>query len=383
MTPQQFSKQLLQWYDIAGRHDLPWQAPKTPYRVWVSEIMLQQTQVKTVLRYFTPFMQAFPTVEALAHADQDTVLAYWSGLGYYARGRHLHQAAQTVVFEKAGQWPQTLDQWQALPGVGRSTACAIMSITQNRCFAILDGNVKRVLARLDGIDQWPGQASVEKALWQRAQTLMQTQRCGDYTQAIMDLGASVCTRTRPKCDQCPVANACVAKAQNLTHVLPRPKPKKIKPTHFMIVWVLQRASDQAVYLIQKPARGIWGGLWSLPEARLNKTQAPVSQQLRAQMLDQQAYAQALSHLRESLPATEWDLVEWPSFKHTFTHYHLWVTPIVGVVPKDWVPPPSQPGAWDSGTHGAWVALASALERGLPAPVKQVLKQLERDHGKTS
>ena len=206
MTPQQFSSQLLQWYDQAGRHDLHWQSPKTPYRVWVSEIMLQQTQVQTVLRYFTPFMQAFPTVEALAHADQAAVLAYWSGLGYYARGRHLHQAAQMVVFERAGQWPQTLAEWQALPGVGRSTACAILAITQNRCFAILDGNVKRVLARFDGIDQWPGQASVEKTLWQRAQTLMQTERCADYTQAIMDLGASVCTRAHPKCDQCPVAS---------------------------------------------------------------------------------------------------------------------------------------------------------------------------------
>lgn len=333
-TSSLFSQLLLQWYDRYGRHDLPWQQDKTPYKVWVSEIMLQQTQVATVIPYYLRFMQRFPTIQTLAEADQETVLAYWSGLGYYARGRNLHRAAQQIMGEHQGIFPQTLEQIMALPGVGRSTAGAILSIALQQRAPILDGNVKRVLCRLDAVEGWPGTKSVETRLWQSSNELTPYTRFGDYTQAIMDLGATLCTRTKPQCSRCPAQLLCQAYAQGRVAEFPFSKPKVNKPSKKTKMGVLQNEQGQ-VWLQKRPEKGIWGGLWALPE---------IPEGIDSQWMD--------------------NLVKWPEFKHTFSHYHLWIEPHVGQVAE---PLPFE---------GEWVDLAHAQQRGLPAPVKTLLNQLD-------
>jgi len=254
-----FPQKVLAWFDQHGRKNLPWQQDINPYRVWVSEIMLQQTQVKTVIPYYEKFMTSFPDVQTLASADQDTVLKHWSGLGYYARARNMHKAAQMVCDDFAGVFPDNLESMQSLSGIGRSTAAAILSIASNQQEAILDGNVKRVLSRVFTVVGWPGKADVLKKFWVLAEQTTPKTRNADYTQAIMDLGATLCTRSKPRCEDCPLKTDCLAFQQGNQTEYPTKKPKKEMPEKHTVMLILQ--NDQQEVLMQKrPAVGIWGGL---------------------------------------------------------------------------------------------------------------------------
>ena len=259
-----FASRLLNWFDTHGRKDLPWQNPATPYRVWLSEIMLQQTQVATVIPYFERFVQHFPNVVMLAAARQDDVLSLWSGLGYYARARNLHRAARQLIEQYAGDFPDTLELVQALPGIGRSTAGAILSLSRGAPHAILDGNVKRVLARYHAVDGWPGKAAVARRLWQLAEFALPGERAGAYNQAMMDLGATLCTRARPRCGACPVQAGCAAFATQSPERYPGRRDRQPLPVRETCMLVL-RDSRQAVLLERRPESGRWGSLWSFPE----------------------------------------------------------------------------------------------------------------------
>ncbi|HKU16118.1 MAG TPA: A/G-specific adenine glycosylase [Steroidobacteraceae bacterium] len=293
---------LLAWFDRAGRKNLPWQHDPTPYRVWVSEIMLQQTQVATVIGYYERFMQRFPDVRALAAAPGDEVLHLWTGLGYYARARNLHRAAQIIVAEYAGEFPQTIESVQALPGIGRSTAGAILALSRSQRHPILDGNVKRVLARYFGIEGFPGEREVEKVLWERADECTPAERVAHYTQAIMDLGATLCVRSRPLCAACPLAEPCVARIEGRQSALPAPRPKKARPQRSAYVVLLVR-DDGAVLLERRPPAGIWGGLWTLPQ------------------FDERAAAQSWIGKEEGA-------VDLPPYAHAFTHFDLTLHPLL-------------------------------------------------------
>ena len=260
-----FARALLAWFDRHGRHDLPWQRDPTPYRVWVSEIMLQQTRVAAVIPYFERFTARFPDVDALAGAGLDEVLGLWSGLGYYARGRNLHAAARAVCANHGGRFPDTLEELVALPGIGRSTAGAILALAFGRRQPILDGNAKRVLARYHAVAGWPGESRVGARLWSLAERLTPCRRVGDYTQAIMDLGATLCTRTRPTCLLCPLADGCRAHALGDPVRFPAPRPKRAYPTREKLLVVMRDAGGR-VLVERRPPSGIWGGLWSFPEA---------------------------------------------------------------------------------------------------------------------
>ncbi len=259
---------LLAWWDHHGRKDLPWQqnppGNRGRYRVWVSEIMLQQTQVATVLRYYDTFLAAFPDVVALAHAEPDAVLHRWSGLGYYARARNLHRAAQVVRDEHGGEIPANFDQLAQLPGIGRSTAGAILALADHQRHPILDGNVKRVLARVFRVAGYPGDTAVAKQLWSLAEQCTPAERVANYTQAIMDLGASLCARRKPACPQCPLAEGCLAHRHGVAAQLPARKPPKARPRRATVVLICVRP-DGAVLLERRPNAGLWGGLWGLPE----------------------------------------------------------------------------------------------------------------------
>lgn len=259
-----FAARLLAWSGEFGRRGLPWQTDRTPYRVWVSEIMLQQTRAATVMPYYTRFVTAFPTVEDLAAGKLDRVLGLWAGLGYYARARNLHRAARQVVREHGGAFPMNTDGLMDLPGVGRSTAGAIMALAYGKRAPILDGNVKRVLARYEAVEGWPGRATVQKALWAHAERFTPHEKVAEYTQAIMDLGATVCTRTRPRCGECPLAEDCKARIRGLQAVLPTPRPGKVRPQRDVRMLLIANA-DREVLLERRPPNGIWGGLYSLPE----------------------------------------------------------------------------------------------------------------------
>ena len=300
-----FADRLLAWFDDHGRKDLPWQRDITPYRVWVSEIMLQQTQVQTVIPYYERFMTSFPTVVDLANAPLDDVLHHWSGLGYYARARNLHKAAGIVRDEFAGEFPKSFDDVVALPGIGRSTAGAVLAIATGQRHAILDGNVKRVLARYRAIEGWPGKADTLNALWQAAETCTPEQRVADYTQAIMDLGATLCTRTRPGCLLCPFETDCVAHAQGNETAYPGKKPKKAKPlkTTTMVLAV----HEDRIYLERRPPSGIWGGLWSLPEVE---------------------DGDVTSWCRQRFDCAAEPESSWETLRHSFSHYDLDVRPVV-------------------------------------------------------
>jgi len=346
-----FSQQLLNWFDQYGRHDLPWQQQQTAYRVWVSEIMLQQTQVKTVIPYYQRFMQRFPTLLSLAEAQQDEVLALWSGLGYYARGRNLHKAAQVIQEAHYGEFPKTFDEILALPGIGRSTAGAILSMALKQRYAILDGNVKRVLSRYLAVEGWPGNKTIENRLWLDAEAFTPEQRFDDYTQAIMDLGATLCTRSKPACESCPVQQGCQAYQQQRVSEFPFSKPKKEKPVRQANLLMLMNSKDQ-VWLEQRPQKGIWGGLWSLP-----------------QFDSLEELTQAFNSNKETDSALQSSLVKWNEFRHTFSHYHLDIEPVklVQEAPAEW--------------NGQWHTFTQALQLGLPAPVKSLLSQLENEHVK--
>jgi A/G-specific adenine glycosylase len=259
-----FAPALLAWFDVDGRKDLPWQRDPTPYRVWVSEIMLQQTQVATVVPYFTAFMQRFADVRALAEARLDEVLHLWSGLGYYARARNLHRAAQAMARSHGARFPESIDEAMALPGIGRSTAGAILALSLGQRHPILDGNAKRVLTRQFGIDGNPGGAAVEQRLWSLAEACTPRERVAEYTQGIMDLGATLCTRARPACLLCPVGADCVARSLGLEDRLPARRARAHRPQREAWLVVAMRGGHK-VLLERRPASGIWGAMWGLPE----------------------------------------------------------------------------------------------------------------------
>ena len=344
--PEAFAKRVLKWFDLHGRKDLPWQHDTSPYRVWVSEIMLQQTQVKTVIPYFERFMATFPDVQSLADAPEDEVLHLWTGLGYYARARNLHKAAQRVAGELGGQFPDTVEGLCDLPGIGRSTAGAIVSIALGERASILDGNVKRVLARYHRVEGWPGQSRVHNRLWEVAEQYTPTQRCADYTQAMMDLGATLCTRSAPACDICPLTSGCEARAQGDQLKYPGKKPRKtmpVKATHFLIV----RSRQGDIWLEKRPSSGIWGGLWCFPE--IDQPEAG-----NTHCLDLWGTAPASIAVQQD-------------FRHTFSHYHLDITPVV--VELD-----SNPQAVMEDTRQLWYNVRQPPQIGLAAPVASLLEQ---------
>ncbi|NJD30661.1 MAG: A/G-specific adenine glycosylase [Gammaproteobacteria bacterium] len=301
-----FAPALLAWFDVDGRKDLPWQQDPTPYRVWVSEIMLQQTQVSTAIPYYTAFLRRFPDVRALASARLDEVLHLWSGLGYYARARNLHRAAQAIVRRHDGRFPESIEEVMELPGIGRSTAGAILALSRGERHPILDGNVKRVLTRYFGVDGYPGDAAVEKRLWAQAEACMPRDRIAAYTQGIMDLGATVCTRTRPACLLCPVGSQCVARERGWQDRLPSPRPRVHRPRREAWLVVAMRG-EHKVLLERRPPSGIWGGLWGLPEF---PTRAHAEQWCR-------------EHLSGAAEPLRGD-----SLRHAFSHFDFEMRPLV-------------------------------------------------------
>lgn len=346
LSASAFGHLTLEWFDEHGRKHLPWQQSQTPYRVWVSEIMLQQTQVATVIGYFSRFMERFPDVESLASAPIDDVLHLWTGLGYYARARNLHRAAQKVVNEYGGVFPvESVEALCELPGIGRSTAGAIISLSGNGRAPILDGNVKRVLCRVHAVEGWPGKPAVERALWHLAERYTPHQRVGDYTQAMMDLGATVCTRTNPTCLLCPYEADCLAHRYSQETAYPEPKPKKVIPTRHTHLLVLM-SEEGKVLLERRPESGIWGGLWSLPQFETTSA-------IQA-WLDTYAPRAVMDH-------------EWQSITHVFSHFRLVMQPVPARVKQ--IPF----GIADEGQR--WVDPSDLSGFGLPAPIKTLLLSL--------
>lgn len=308
MSRDWFADRVLAWFDRYGRKHLPWQQDIDPYRVWVSEIMLQQTQVTTVIPYYERFLARFPDVEALAAADLDEVLHHWTGLGYYARGRNLHAAARQVVAEHGGRFPEDPDDLARLPGIGRSTAGAITAIAYGRRAAILDGNVKRVLARFHAVPGYPGEGQALKTLWAHAEAHTPEQRIADYTQAMMDLGATVCVRRRPLCDVCPVAARCEARRRGETERFPERKARRPKPERAARMFLVVDSGGRCL-LEQRPARGLWGGLWTPPERDADYS---------------------VGRLCDEFGIGPGDVADSRSgavFRHTFTHFHLHIEPV--------------------------------------------------------
>src|SRR5579883_521913 len=349
MTPQQFQTLLLNWFDQHGRKHLPWQQNKTPYRVWISEIMLQQTQVMTVIPYYERFMQRFPDLVSLANAHEDDVLHLWAGLGYYSRARNLHRAAKMVMEAYQGQFPNTVTELQKLPGIGQSTAGAIASIAFQQRAAILDGNVKRVLARVHGMMEPVNEKGVEAKLWALADHYTPAKRTADYTQAMMDLGATLCTRSKPQCGRCPLIQHCAAYAQGIVDLLPKKKATKALPTREATFVILQH--NNRVLLQKRPPLGIWGGLWSLPELEGQADQKKITsfcrQHFQVEVIDQHALA---------------------PFRHTFSHYHLDIFPVIALIKKA----PVQ--IMEEGQQ-IWYNLTQPASLGLPKPVQSLLRKI--------
>jgi A/G-specific adenine glycosylase len=347
MTPQPFQiqKRLLAWFDRHGRKHLPWQQNKTPYRVWVSEIMLQQTQANTVIPYFHRFMQQLPDLASLAHASIDTVLHLWAGLGYYSRARHLHRTAQIIMTQYAGQFPDTFTQLISLPGIGPSTAGAILAIAFNQQTAILDGNVKRVFARLYGLTDPINEKSVEKTLWHLAQQHTPAKRVADYTQAIMDFGATLCTPRQSKCSLCPFATHCCAYQQGNVEILPIKRATRNLPTRETTFLLIKR--NQHILLRKRPPKGIWGGLWSLPEI----TGRPVKKSIR--QFCQQHFHILITNGEKLNP-----------FRHTFSHYHLDLFPVL--IHSKAIPPKAM-----DATQQIWYNFSDSI--GVPKPIQSLLK----------
>ena len=340
-----FSTRVIRWQKKHGRHDLPWQNTRNAYRIWLSEIMLQQTQVATVIPYYRRFLRRFPGIKTLAAAPLDDVLAVWSGLGYYSRARNLHRAAQQIIAHHRGRFPRDLEAVLALPGIGRSTAAAICVFAFGDRHAILDGNVKRLLARCFGIAGYPGDARTAARLWRKAGQLLPLRNAEPYTQGLMDLGAAVCTRGKPRCDVCPVARECIARRRGIIGELPAPRPRKRLPQRRAQMLVLLHAGQ--VLLEKRATSGIWGGLWSLPEV------APNADVI---MLCAQRYGAEV--------ATS---VALPTVAHGFTHFKLDIEPrrlgVARVAPRA-----AAPGVM-------WLPLEEALGAAIPAPVRRILAAL--------
>ncbi|TDJ46767.1 MAG: A/G-specific adenine glycosylase [Gammaproteobacteria bacterium] len=338
---------LLEWWDVHGRKDLSWQRDPSPYRVWVAEIMLQQTQVATVERYYQRFVNRFPDVTTLAGADLDAVLHLWSGLGYYARARNLYRAAGVVRDEYDGALPTDLDALMNLPGIGRSTAGAILALSGDRRHPILDGNAKRVLARLFGIAGWTGSAAKLRVLWDLADACTPAVRPAHYTQAIMDLGATVCTRGRPDCERCPLGRMCVARHAGLTLSIPAPRPRRERPQRAAVLVMLVR-DDGAVLLERRPDSGVWGGLWCFPEA---ETVAAVG-----------------DWCLNRIGSAPRQVIVRPVVSHRFTHFDLDMTPVEARIAAD------TPCVMD-GDRWLWYNRYKPAAVGLAAPVARLLESV--------
>lgn len=338
-----WQKNILTWYDQWGRKNLPWQHPITPYTVYLSEIMLQQTQVRTVIPYFNKFITAFPSIQALASAERNEVLALWAGLGYYARARNLHRAAQLIQEKHAGIFPQDLDSLIQLPGIGLSTAGAIRSIAFNQKTPILDGNVKRILARYFSIEEPIDSSTGLKLLWDFAEKLTPKHRVAAYTQAMMDLGATICTRTKPNCHHCPLQSSCTAYAKQTVLLYPQKKRKAALPI-IQAYFLLLRHKKNAIYLHKREEKGLWGGLWSLPQFQTEKSLFTF--------------------------CTEWNidkkvLYPIPKFRHSFTHYHLEIYPYYTNINKIAIKKIPQ---------GEWVSTKNLKKYGKPAAIQKILKK---------
>jgi A/G-specific adenine glycosylase len=347
-----FATRIIHWQQRHGRHTLPWQASRDPYRIWLSEIMLQQTQVATVIPYFERFVARFPNLRSLAAAHEDDILARWSGLGYYSRARNLHAAARILADRPDGQFPATAEAIAQLPGVGRSTAAAVAALAFGQRCAILDGNVKRVLARHGGVTGWPGDKNVEAGLWQLAESRLPplsrkgTDTIASYTQGMMDLGALVCTRSAPACNACPVNADCIARAQGRTAELPTPRPRKNLPERQVQMLVLL---DRGELLLEKrPPRGIWGGMWSLPELPAGDDPA--------------------RHCREHFGFTAHSARTLPPLSHSFTHFKLHIQPVELRLARRLAASPGH----------IWLPPIDALGAALPAPIRKLVTQLTDD-----
>jgi A/G-specific adenine glycosylase len=350
--PSEFSTRLLAWYAQHGRHHLPWQHDATPYRVWVSEVMLQQTQVATVIPYYERFMARFPSIESLASAPLDEVLHLWTGLGYYARARNLQACAKVLVTQHQGIFPRKIDELIALPGIGRSTAGAILALSAGQRHPILDGNVKRVLARVYGIEGDPGSAAVIAAMWTQSEVCTPTVGVSAYTQAIMDLGATRCTRHRPACVVCPMNDQCMAACQGRQSELPGKKQKRFRPSREATLLIAEMTSHGscAVFVQQRPPSGLWGGLWSPPQF--------------------ESEADALEWCRKELGGTQVDTRLLAPIDHAFTHYHLRLKPVrVRCQPRLKI---------HDGSDQLWYPLDAPPRIGLPQPIRRLFDRLRSD-----
>lgn len=345
-----FQKKVLTWFGRHGRKDLPWQQDKTPYRVWVSEIMLQQTQVGTVISYYEKFMKRFPSVFDLAKANLDDVMSLWSGLGYYARARNLHKTAEIIAKKHDGIFPSTVSELENLPGIGLSTAGAILSLSQNICASILDGNVKRVLSRYFLIETELSAAPAQQKLWQLADELTPQKNAADYNQAMMDIGATICVRSNPLCNQCPVQKSCKAFLENKQNDVPFKKQKKSIPIKKTIMLVMQNSRGE-ILLEKKPPVGIWGGLWSFPEIG-------IAQDIK-------------SEIKKKLNADVISKKELASFRHTFSHYHLEISPVFLEVKF------LEQNVCEN-RDLLWIDVQSASGKGIPKPVSKILALSSRD-----
>lgn len=337
---------LLAWWDKHGRKHLPWQKNRTPYRVWVSEIMLQQTRVETVMPYFERFMASFPDVQALAAASDDDVMAIWAGLGYYSRAHNLLKAARIVDTQHDGELPRDFDSLVAMPGIGRSTAGAILALAHGQRRAILDGNARRVLARVHAVEGWPGKASTSRKLWNLAEANTPPERVRDYTQAIMDLGATVCLRRRPRCSECPLAGSCRARKHGLTAEIPASNPKTNRPLKRRSMLVVQR-QDGAILLRRRPPAGIWAGLWSLPTLE-----------------DEESAGDWCGRVLGCSPQSQAELTP---VRHGFSHFELEIRPIH-------LPVNTSPAEIREGDEWRWHDGAQDL--GMPAPIRRLVESLE-------
>jgi A/G-specific adenine glycosylase len=336
---------VLAWFRVHGRRDLPWQRDPTPYRVWISEVMLQQTQVATVIPYFERFVARFPSVAALAAAELDDVLALWSGLGYYARARNLHRAARIAVERHGGALPTELEALVELPGIGRSTGAAILALSSGARLPILDGNVKRVLARYHAIEEWPGTPRAERALWEHAEEHLPATDVAAYTQAMMDLGATLCTRAKPRCTECPLERDCEARARGLQEELPASRPKRARPARTLTVLVIRDAGGR-VLLERRPESGIWGGLYSFPELAADQG--------------------AVEWCRTRLGAEIETPSTLPSVAHAFTHFDLRLDPVaidLGQTAR----------AVMDGARWLWHDAETPVPGGVPAPIVKILR----------
>ncbi|HRJ51277.1 MAG TPA: A/G-specific adenine glycosylase [Candidatus Thiothrix moscowensis] len=345
MVEDNFADQVLKWHDQHGRKDLPWQHEPSSYRVWVSEIMLQQTQVATVIPYYQRFMQRFPDVLTLANAPLDEVLQHWEGLGYYSRARNLHKTAQTVCDQYAGTFPTDIERMQTLPGIGRSTAAAILSLSHGQAHAILDGNVKRVLARFHAVAGWAGTAHTLQQLWQYAEQHLPSNRNAAYTQAMMDMGATLCTRSKPACLLCPLQQGCAAFRQGNPQDYPGKRPSKDLPEKTAIALLLRNTAGE-ILLQKRPPTGIWGGLWSFPEF--------ADENGMANWLLERGQAQVIA-------------TRLPVLTHTFSHYRLYLQPLL--VDFDTSP------AWImEGDGWLWYKADTVLTGGLSAAIRQFFQR---------